>query len=179
MGITRFARVLSTAILNGVREVKANLGSGELKNAQMLQPPGEDSNPITSDTAFLVPGVRAGEAVALGYADTRNEPTADPGGKRFYSRDAATGVLKTEIHLKPDGTIVIFADSGVTIDSDLTVTGKITAQDDIEALAGKILGNELESTTTIKNTALGVDLAVHGHNYDNNFATPTLIPVGI
>lgn len=153
MGLVRFGRVLSTAILNGVREVKANLGSGEIKNAQMVQPPGEDSNPIASDTAYLAPGVRSGEAVATGYVDTVNAPSAAQGEKRFYSRVASTGAVATEIHMKADGSVVITASADVTINGNLVVTG------DIDGTA--ITASAALTGATVDSATTSLDLHIH------------------
>jgi hypothetical protein len=90
-----------------IGEVKADFGGGDSVTARHYQPPGEDAFPLPGDFVFLEQGAEQGRWLALGFADPKFIPVASAGEYYRYSRDPLTGLPKSSIYLKSDGTCVI------------------------------------------------------------------------
>src|SRR5690606_15620971 len=89
-----------------VREVKADLGGGDVVTADLMLPPGDDAEPLPGDFVELVGGSGTGSAVAVGFFDPKNEGTAGSGERRIYARDA-DGAPVAAVWCKADGSIEI------------------------------------------------------------------------
>lgn len=85
-------------------DVKTDPGGGANITAQHFSDPGDDSHPLTTDYAALIDVEGTGREAAVGYLDPINEPKAQPGDKRIYARDAASGAVVVEVWLQNNGT---------------------------------------------------------------------------
>lgn len=87
-------------------EAKCDRGDGDGVTAYHFAPPGDDSQPLAGDDAFLSEDEGSGNVQALGYVDPTTEPKAGPGEKRIYAR-SEPGTVACEVWLKADGTITV------------------------------------------------------------------------
>lgn len=102
-------------------EIKASLGGevdgGEPDGGFMdhYGPPGDDSPPLIGDWALCVAEDGTTETlIAAAYSDETTR-IAEPGEKRIYARNAQTGEVVSEVHLKGDGEIKIAQASGPSV----------------------------------------------------------------
>jgi len=100
-------------------EVKVDRGGGDATTAYHFVPPGDDSQPLPTDVAYLGEDTGTGNAQALGYQDPDTAPVAGAGEKRIYAR-SGPGVVACEIWLKADGTVLLKNAQGSL---ELTVDG--------------------------------------------------------
>jgi hypothetical protein len=91
-------------------EAKVDRGGGDALTAYHFAPPGDDSQPLPGDVAFLGRDEGAGNAQLLGYQDPRNAGVAGPGEKRIYAR-SSDGTPVCEVWLKTDGSVVVSNDA--------------------------------------------------------------------
>ena len=141
------------------REVKKNRDSGkaerllqveltdpqDIQTVELMSQTGEESNPpIDSKTTVL----SIGEAWKLAIATSdKIVPDVAPGEKKIYSTDSTGATIKTKVHLKNDGTIII--DNGVG-SITLSPTGEMTiiAPDDTTVTSpiitniGQVIGSQ-------------------------------------
>ncbi len=108
MGFLATVVEFTRSIVDGAQtpEAKVDRGGGDAVTAYHFAPPGDDSQPLPGDLAYLGDDEGAGNAQILGYQDPRNAGVAGRGEKRSYARSAA-GALACEVWLKADGTIVV------------------------------------------------------------------------
>jgi len=92
-------------------EVKLDRGGEDAVTAYHFAPPGDDSQPLPGDVAYLGDDEGAGTGQALGYQDPRTAPLAGAGDKRIYARSGA-GVASCQVWLKADGSVLISNDQG-------------------------------------------------------------------
>ena len=111
-------------------EVKGTLGGdiegGEPDGGAMdhYGPSGDDSPPLVGDWALCVAeDGRSEELVVAAYSDETTR-TAKPGEVRRYARNASSGEIVGEIHLKGDGEIRIAQANGPNI--VIAPSGEIT-----------------------------------------------------
>jgi hypothetical protein len=104
-------------------DVVVDRGGGDSRTAQHFGAPGDDSHPLPGDFVATTGQAGTGRDSAVGYIDPLNTQTAQPGDKRIYARDAATGEQVGEVWLKSDGTATIVNDNGTFT---LAPTGSIT-----------------------------------------------------
>lgn len=105
-----------------VTDAKGDLGGGQNVQAQHFSDAGDDSHPLPGDEVAVSSSPGAGRWHVTGYLDTKNEPKANPGEKRIYSRDSE-GSPVAEIHLKADGSLVVLSlksDAAVHLATDGT-----------------------------------------------------------
>lgn len=161
MSQARLAQVLSTSRETRgdaqVLEAKVDEGGGDNSLCEVATPPGIDAVPLPQDTAVTVRVPGEGRAVVVSCLDTRNEGEAEPGEIRIYSRDADGGV-KAVVHIRADGSLLIDAPEGVTINGDCTVTGELSVTGDITA-EGEVFGSEVNAGPL----PLQIKLGAHGH----------------
>lgn len=132
-----------------VTDVKADPGGGANVTAHHFAPPGDDSHPLPGDFVALAESPGSGNMHATGYIDPANEPKAEAGGKRIYSRDA-NGKVVAEAWLKADGTIVVNSvEGGVTLTLGADGTAKIEG--------GVTLTLDASGTATLEATSVEVD----------------------
>lgn len=146
-------------------EIKASLG-GEIEGGEPdggamnhYGPPGDDSPPLIGDWALCVPeDGRSENLTAVAYSDETTR-VAEPGEVRRYARNAETGKIVSEIHLKGDGEIKIAQASGPSVviapDGEITLSsgpatvtiatdGEITlAGSSVSLAAGTSIGDYL------------------------------------
>ena len=101
MGLV-LGRVIS---VNG-REVKIDLGAGNIVTADHTDSVGTDCPPVVDDYAVLAPLPGAGSYAVVSYAVVTAEFLAAPGERRTYSRDTE-GVIAAQTFLKQDGNVEI------------------------------------------------------------------------
>ena len=104
-------------------EIKADRGGGDAVTAYHFAPPGDDSQPLPGDVAYLGEDQGAGNVQSLGYQDPSTEPKAGPGEKRIYAR-SGPGEVACEVWLKGDGTVRLANDQGSV---ELAPDGGVTA----------------------------------------------------
>jgi hypothetical protein len=92
-------------------EAKVDRGGGDAITAYHFASPGDDSQPLPGDVAYLAPDDGTGTAHILGYQDPETTPVAEAGEKRIYAR-SGPGTLACEVWLKADGSVVISNDVG-------------------------------------------------------------------
>jgi hypothetical protein len=97
-----FSKLKSSTIDQGKRILKV-LQFGA-KTANESGPFGVDSSPIENMTAIFSETSNAGESVIIGYIN--KSQLSEPGETRLFSMDN-TGVLKAELWLKNDGSIIM------------------------------------------------------------------------
>ena len=175
--MSRTAVVISVEKLDDegakVREVKCDVGGGDVLTADLASPPGEDSEPLPGDAVALAEGSGAGELVAVGVLDTANELKAAGGEVRRYARDES-GAPVAEIWIKATGDIAITAIksganieistvesggkvtiNGVEIDADgnITTPGNVAASGEVTAKADG--GSAVNLSTHLHPTGVG------------------------
>lgn len=166
----RIARLLSFVRLTRndakVSDVKVNPGGGPNITAEHFADAGDDSHPLTSDYVALNTDSGTGRESAIGYLDPINEPKAQPGDKRIYSRDADSGAVVVEVWLKNDGTAVVSNENGsVTLRPD-GGTVVATPESTFDAAAdGSITGNNGSGSFQL---AAGGDFLVNGVTIDTS-----------
>jgi hypothetical protein len=85
-------------------EAKVDRGGGDSITAYHFSAPGDDSQPLPGDVAFVAEDEGAGNGQIVGYQDPKTSPAAGVGEKRIYSR-SGPGVVAAEVWLKADGSI--------------------------------------------------------------------------
>lgn len=86
--------------------VQCDPGGGAIVTAELFTGPGDDSLPLPGDSVALQEGTGAGVEQAVGFVDSANHGTAEPGERRSYARDE-DGVPVCEISLQKNGRILI------------------------------------------------------------------------
>jgi len=89
-----------------ISDVKIDTGGGANKTVEHFSSPGDDSYPLKTDYVVTTGIQKSGGQAAVGYIDPINEPVAEEGEKRIYSRDSL-GAIKAAILLKNDGSIEV------------------------------------------------------------------------
>lgn len=117
--VVSFVRVEADGIHTS--DVQVDPGYGNNTTAPHVSSPGDDSVPLAGDTAAAVEVVGAGARAVVGYIDTKNEPKAQAGERRFYSRNA-DGDVVAEVWLKNTGEIVISNLQGDALTELVTIT---------------------------------------------------------
>ncbi len=144
-------------------------------DARIFNPPGVDAGPIDGDVCFTEDSedTEGGKDI-LGFIDPKNEPVAEKGEYRVYSRDS-NGDIAASFHMKSDGSINMVAPGGFNITGDLKVTGKINAtgiiKSDVDVEGPNI---KLESHTHIAN--MGADTAPPTVGALTPIGSPIVVP---
>lgn len=149
---------------NHLSDVTIDPGGGPNQTANHYACAGDDSHPLPGDFVATTGSPGSGNEHVTGYVDPVNEPKAQRGEKRIYSRRESDGVLVAEIWLKNDGSLVIenengrlelaaggtFDLNGVTIDTsgNISAPGEVTAMDATPATSVKL-------STHLHPTAMG------------------------
>ena len=159
----RLATVLAIVrtIRNGgnVTDIRANIGGNFNVTELHTSSPGDDSQPLPGDYAALLEVVGSGQGLVVGYMDPLNVGTAEPGGKRIYSRDSA-GAVKAFVHLKADGSVLMINASGLislSAGGDATINGVTIDTSGNITVPG---GASISSPSVVAN---GLELAGHTH----------------
>lgn len=101
------ARILDSFKKNGALTGKIELYQGDNADAEIYNPPGVDARPLDDDICFSQDSENTdGGKAVTGFIDPKNEPVADKGEHRTYSRDE-DGNIVAIFHLKKDGTLQI------------------------------------------------------------------------
>lgn len=182
------AKVLSFTrrVKNGahVSDVKVDRSGGDNATPEHFSSPGEDSFPLTTDYAALMPVGFGSRFVTVGYVDPINEPKALEGEKRIYARDPSDGSVSVEVWLKSDGTAVTENDQAIfTVAPDGAITGENGNGSFGLQADGKFVVNGVEIDTIGKITspeaieapsiiANGKELAGHDHNILSGSSAP-------
>lgn len=140
------AEVLSftRSVIAGAKapETKVTRGGNDTLTAYHFSAPGDDSQPLPGDVAYVGIDTGQGNAQALGYQDPQTEPVAGPGEKRIYSR-SGPGALAADIWLGSDGAIRIENEqASVEVKADGAIRiGNEKASFEIKADGAMILKN--------------------------------------
>lgn len=90
---------------NGEPEAKIEIYLNDNATARIFNPPGVDSRPLDGDFCFVEDSENTeGGKDVLGFIDPENEPVAEKGEFRVYSRKADGGI-QAEIYIKKTGLI--------------------------------------------------------------------------
>jgi len=174
--ILQFVRVVRNDIASSkVSDVTVDVGGGTNVSAENFAGAGDDSYPLLTDYALIVP-VPSDRDACIGYVDTKNTPKALEGDKRIYSRDPGTGNVIAEVWLKADGTIIgvntngqfvlqaggDFVINGLTIDvnGNINTTGTIDSGDITST--GTVEGDTVKGNTSLLAGSAEVVAHVHG-----------------
>jgi hypothetical protein len=138
--MSRTAQVMSSTRVHdedghGV-DVTVDPGGGDLTTVSHFASSGDDAPPLGVDFTALTDASGTGSENAVGYADVLNAGKAAPGEKRIYARDAE-GVVKADLWLKGDGTIIA-TNAGGTITLSPDGVLHVAGSSDAAALASKI-----------------------------------------
>jgi hypothetical protein len=111
-------------------EIQVDLGGGDLADADVFGPAGEDSPPLPDDDALLVKLDGETETLAaVAYADATAR-TAEPGERRLYARDSS-GAQVAEVYMQGDGTVTVTGATGSTVeiaaDGSISISGASVA----------------------------------------------------
>jgi len=94
-------------------EAQIDPGGGASVTALHASVPGDDAHPLPSDTVVSVPCSGSGREVVVGYIDTANEPTSEPGCRRIYAR-RDDGTIACSLRLLSNGEVFVDNGSGGT-----------------------------------------------------------------
>ena len=101
-----------------VAEIKGDLGKEDIFTGSLFQGAGCDSAPLAGDFMITHGIPETGGSSVVGFIDPKNEPKAEGGEKRIYSRKE-DGSLAAEFHLKKDGSVDLKTEkSTIEIGSD-------------------------------------------------------------
>ena len=103
-------------------EAKVDRGGGDAVTAHHFANPGDDSQPLPTDVAYVGDDQGTGNGQILGYQDPDTAPVAGAGEKRLYARSGA-GVVACAVWLKADGTVLVSNDQGAL---ELKADGSVT-----------------------------------------------------
>lgn len=106
-----------------ITDVHVDAGAGDMLDAELYQPPGEDSLPLPGDGALLQEAPGTGAKAAVGFHDPKNQGKAGEGEKRQYSRQT-DGTLAAEIWLK-SGALHIEIAPGMTFPIYIKTGGRV------------------------------------------------------
>ncbi len=158
----RIARVIDFArkLVNDSNqdEVKVQTGGGITIDVTHTSSPGDDSSPLLTDYAIIVPTQRTGQWALVGYVDPRNAGIAQRGDKRIFSRAPVTSESRAQVWLKNSGDIVISNDSGaftLLANGDVNINGFVIDAAGNAASPGSISADSI--------VADGKELAGHLH----------------
>lgn len=135
-------------------EVKVDRGGGDAITAYHFASPGDDSQPLPTDVAYLGEDTGTGNAQALGYQDPDTAPVAGAGEKRIYAR-SGPGVVACAVYLQKDGSVLLSNAQGsleLTVDGTARVTnaggslelgsdGSVSASNPLGGIAVDAAGN--------------------------------------
>lgn len=145
------------------REILAEYYDGYTKQSPIIAPAGIETNPIEGDIAFIEKmGESNCQAFCLGV---KQKAVIDKGEIRIFSRDE-NGVIKSQVHVKKDGSVEILNDFGsIIIDATGLTEIKSSAFTLLQAL-----------TTIINAIKTGV---IDPSNYAFNVGTISAIEAGL
>lgn len=176
------------------RNVKGDVGGGDIGNHYFFSDAGDDSRPLPDDYVAIVESNEEGVFDAVGCADPKNESVAAAGEKRIYSRNSE-GEIVSEVYLKNSGEIESKNENGSSklgadgsleyANSALSVTagadgsfevkngaGGLSLRPDGTVLINGVIISPLGTITT----ARGVNVDTHIHiDSTGNQTTPPLI----
>lgn len=152
-----------------VTEIENDPGGGRVVTSVSYQPAGFDSSPIPGLDGCVTVGVGGtGKRVALGFVNPERSDITAPGEVSLYARDGITGAAISIVHLRNDGTMLIFSAVGgnqVTLNpSGLCVVANGAGAIALEP-SGEIdlNGAKISVAGEITNAA-GVVLGTHDHD---------------
>ncbi len=167
----RIGKILSfvRTLRNGskVSDAKVDLGGGENILGEHFSDAGDDSFPLDTDYVLATQIPRAGGHAVVGYLDPINEPKAEPGDKRIFARDPATGLTVVEVWLKSNGTAIVLNGAGsFTLDPAGAIKG-INGNGNFElesggncVINGVVIDTDGNITSPAKIDAQEVDAAI-------------------
>lgn len=101
-------KVNSTTVKEGFRKIKALLfGKIDVKTLYESMPFGDDARPPKGFRAIIAPTNEKGKMVVIGYINTKQLESINPGEKRIYATDETGQNLSSFVLCKNDGTIEI------------------------------------------------------------------------
>lgn len=108
MGFIATVISFTRSVVSGAQapEAKVDRGGGDSITAYHFSAPGDDSQPLPGDIAFVAEDEGQGNGQIVGYEDPKTSPVAAAGEKRIYAR-SGPGVVAAEIWLKVDGALVL------------------------------------------------------------------------
>lgn len=143
--------VILEQLLNGFnRFFKSSFGPNETKNALQYHSGGEDFNPpINTEAIGGYIAENPANAIIIAYKD-KTERKAAPGEKRIYATDETGENVVSEIHLKNNGDVVIYATGKIITTGELEHTGPAKLTGNVQ-----IIGELTASVIKAENGASG------------------------
>jgi hypothetical protein len=163
-------------------EAKVDRGGGDAVTAHHFANPGDDSQPLPTDVAYVGDDQGTGNGQVLGYQDPETAPVAGAGEKRIYARSGA-GAVACAVWLKADGAIVVDNPQGsveLKADGSLLLSnpqGSVELASDGSISAGNALGSiKVDAAGSVSwTTPLGTNVAAT-HMHGSPFG-PTTAPI--
>ena len=146
-----------------VTTIKGDPNGGANLISEVFTPAGNDSLPLPSDYAFIVPRPKSGQYVVLGYLDP-NAPQAAAQGEQYqYARDADGNIVAT-MWQKQDGTVIIWNEKATWT---MAADGAITSANESSTVAQAADGSITQSNGS-GSIALGADgiVTINGATID-------------
>ncbi len=132
----------STSLLNNRRIIKVQ-GKGGVKTGYLLQPFGEDSNPVGLK-AIYAQTQNENETVIIGFINP--DVSVDIGEKKIFSTDE-NGVESFPVHLKNDGTAIVGGEGDFLVRYNELATAFNQLRDDLNTAIETINTIRLDQTT--------------------------------
>lgn len=184
MGFIALVKAFERTERNGakVSDVTVDPGGAPTVRSEHFQGAGDDSYPLGTDYSLNVDIPRTGGSAVAGYIDPINQPKAEKGDKRIYSRQTSDGQVVAEIWLKNTGEIIEVTPKAVFQRSP---NGAMLFQNENLTIEGRADGYCIINGAYITPsgdvvTASGRSLDKHPHNQGNdsggNSEEPTAAP---
>jgi hypothetical protein len=166
-----------------ITDVLVDPGGKALINPEHFAACGDDSPPLDTDYAILVPTGRSGVFAVAGYVDPKNTQDAKGGEKRLYARDSEGNVVSV-IWMKNDGTVVVENENATSVtkpDGEISNTNaggyfKLEAGGTFEVNGVKILPDGTiitpKEVQTPKIKVNGKEIDEHNHNETGTVTGP-------
>jgi hypothetical protein len=173
MGFVAAVVEFTRSVVDGQQtpEAKVDLGGDDATTAYHFANPGDDSQPLPGDVAYLGEDSGTGNSQIVGYQDPTTAPVAGAGEKRIYARSGA-GAVACAVWLKADGSVLVSNDQGaleLKVDGSVTVSnpqGSAELGSDGSVSVGNALGSiKVDAAGSVTwTTPLGTNVAgTHTH----------------
>ena len=182
MGATSTLQTFEIVERDGSKVIAStsDIGGGDIVDADVYLPAGDDSQPLVGDSVALVEVVETGVFAAVGFVDPKMVSKSGPGDVRRISR-SAPGTEKAQIHLKSSGEVVLANGlASITISPTGAIDIVAPLGVTINGVTIDVLGNLATPLAGDVSTGIGVSLNTHIHNQTippGPPAVPTTPPV--
>jgi len=127
--VGRVARVEKTEVIDGVRVLTVDAGSGASKQVDLYLPPGVDAMPLPDDLVILINAIGNDGPVTVAVLDEIT-PDDEGGWHRLYSRNS-DGAAIAWVRLKSDGSLELANENGII---EMASNGTVSINGNLEVL---------------------------------------------